>query len=35
MLEVSNKGIELALRWDDKITDNFSYWVVVIFKQQE
>jgi hypothetical protein len=24
--EVSNKGIELA-RWDDKITDNFSYWV--------
>jgi TonB-linked SusC/RagA family outer membrane protein len=25
--EVSNKGIELALRWDDKITDNFSYWV--------
>jgi hypothetical protein len=25
--EVSNKGIELVLRWDDKITDNFSYWV--------
>lgn len=25
--EVSNKGIELALRWEDKITDNFSYWV--------
>jgi hypothetical protein len=25
--EVSNKGIELALRWDDKITDYFSYWV--------
>jgi hypothetical protein len=24
--EVSNKGIEV-LRWDDKITDNFSYWV--------
>jgi TonB-linked SusC/RagA family outer membrane protein len=25
--EVSNKGYEVALRWDDKITDNFSYWV--------
>ena len=25
--EVSNKGYEVALRWDDKITDNLSYWV--------
>lgn len=25
--EVSNKGYEIALRWDDKISDNFSYWV--------
>jgi TonB-linked SusC/RagA family outer membrane protein len=25
--EVSNKGYEIALRWDDKITDNLSYWV--------
>jgi TonB-linked SusC/RagA family outer membrane protein len=25
--EVSNKGIEVALRWDDKINDNWSYWV--------
>jgi len=24
---VSNKGIELALKWEDAITDNFSYWV--------
>jgi TonB-linked SusC/RagA family outer membrane protein len=25
--EVSNKGYEIALRWDDKINDNLSYWV--------
>jgi TonB-linked SusC/RagA family outer membrane protein len=25
--EVSNKGFEVALRWDDRITDNLSYWV--------
>ncbi|CAA9203108.1 TonB-dependent receptor SusC [Flavobacterium bizetiae] len=25
--EVSNKGYEIALRWDDKITEDFSYWV--------
>ncbi|WP_456315538.1 SusC/RagA family TonB-linked outer membrane protein [Pseudomonas shirazensis] len=25
--EVSNKGYEITLRWDDKINDNLSYWV--------
>jgi TonB-linked SusC/RagA family outer membrane protein len=25
--EVSNKGYEIALRWDDKISDNLSYWL--------
>jgi TonB-linked SusC/RagA family outer membrane protein len=25
--DVSNKGIEAALRWDTKINDNWSYWV--------
>ena len=25
--EVSNKGYEIALRWDDKITEDLSYWV--------
>jgi hypothetical protein len=25
--EVSNKGYELALRWDDKINDDLSYWI--------
>lgn len=25
--EVSNKGYEVALRWDNKLTDNLSYWV--------
>ncbi len=25
--EVSNKGYEVSLRWDDKISDNLSYWV--------
>lgn len=25
--EVSNKGFEAVLRWDDKISDNLSYWV--------
>ncbi|CAM3079099.1 SusC/RagA family TonB-linked outer membrane protein [Flavobacterium frigoris] len=25
--QVSNKGYEVSLRWDDKITDNVSYWV--------
>ncbi|WP_394776569.1 SusC/RagA family TonB-linked outer membrane protein [Flavobacterium sp.] len=25
--EVSNKGYELSLRWDDKISDNLSYWI--------
>ncbi|MGL2994970.1 SusC/RagA family TonB-linked outer membrane protein [Flavobacterium sp. TSSA_36] len=25
--EVSNKGLELSVRWDDKITEDLSYWV--------
>ena len=25
--EVTNKGYEIALRWDDKINDNLSYWI--------
>lgn len=25
--EVSNKGYEISLRWDNKISDNLSYWV--------
>ena len=25
--EVTNKGVEFSLRWDDKIGDNFSYWI--------
>jgi TonB-linked SusC/RagA family outer membrane protein len=25
--DVSNKGVEISLRWDDKINDNWSYWV--------
>lgn len=25
--EVSNKGYEISLRWDDKIGENFSYWI--------
>ncbi|MEN9909635.1 MAG: hypothetical protein RLZZ540_2784 [Bacteroidota bacterium] len=25
--EVSNKGYEISLRWDDKISDDFSYWI--------
>lgn len=25
--EVSNKGYEISLRWDDKINENLSYWV--------
>ncbi|WP_433777770.1 SusC/RagA family TonB-linked outer membrane protein [Flavobacterium anhuiense] len=25
--EVSNKGYEISLRWDDKITDDLSYWI--------
>ncbi|TDD98040.1 SusC/RagA family TonB-linked outer membrane protein [Flavobacterium cellulosilyticum] len=25
--EVSNKGYEIALRWEDKITDDISYWI--------
>jgi TonB-linked SusC/RagA family outer membrane protein len=25
--EVANKGVELSLRWEDKITDKVSYWV--------
>jgi TonB-dependent starch-binding outer membrane protein SusC len=25
--EVSNKGFEISLRWDDKIGENFSYWI--------
>ena len=31
--EVSNKGYELSLRWDDKISDNLSYWVGGNFSQ--
>lgn len=25
--EVSNKGYEISLRWDDKIGENFNYWI--------
>jgi TonB-linked SusC/RagA family outer membrane protein len=25
--DVSNKGVEVSLRWDTKINDNWSYWV--------
>lgn len=25
--DVSNKGVELSLRWDTKINDNWSYWI--------
>ena len=25
--EVTNKGVEFSLRWDDKIGEDFSYWV--------
>ncbi|PVX47288.1 TonB-linked SusC/RagA family outer membrane protein [Flavobacterium sp. 103] len=25
--EVSNKGYEISLRWDDKINDDFGYWI--------
>jgi TonB-dependent starch-binding outer membrane protein SusC len=25
--EVSNKGYEISLRWDDKISDTFNYWI--------
>jgi len=25
--EVSNRGYEFSLRWDDKINDDFSYWI--------
>ena len=25
--EVSNKGYEISLRWDDKINDNLNYWI--------
>ena len=25
--EVSNKGYEVSLRWDDKIADDFNYWI--------
>ena len=25
--EVTNKGYEISLRWDDKINDNLSYWI--------
>lgn len=25
--QVSNRGYEIALRWDDEINDNLSYWV--------
>ncbi|SHL20401.1 SusC/RagA family TonB-linked outer membrane protein [Flavobacterium chilense] len=31
--KVSNKGYELSLRWDDKISDNLSYWVGGNFSQ--
>jgi hypothetical protein len=27
LVRVSNKGYEVALRWDDKINDNLSYWI--------
>lgn len=25
--EVTNKGYEISIRWDDKINDNISYWI--------
>ncbi|WP_235893385.1 SusC/RagA family TonB-linked outer membrane protein [Litoribacter populi] len=25
--EIRNQGLELALNWEDRITDNFSYWI--------
>ncbi len=25
--EVSNKGYEISLRWEDKVNDNFKYWI--------
>lgn len=25
--DVSNRGIEFSLRWDDKINDNLNYWI--------
>ena len=33
--EVSNRGYEISLRWDDKITDDFSYWVGGNFSNNE
>ena len=32
---VTNKGYEIALRWDDKINDNFSYWIGGNFSQNK
>jgi len=25
--EIRNQGLELALNWEDRVTDNFSYWI--------
>lgn len=33
--EVSNKGYEIALRWDDKINDNLSYYVGANFSHNK
>ncbi|OXG06627.1 TonB-linked SusC/RagA family outer membrane protein [Flavobacterium araucananum] len=33
--EVSNKGYELSLRWDDKISEDLSYWVGGNFSQNQ
>jgi TonB-linked SusC/RagA family outer membrane protein len=33
--EVSNKGYEITLRWDDRINDNLSYWVGGNFSHNE
>ncbi|MEM0578550.1 SusC/RagA family TonB-linked outer membrane protein [Flavobacterium polysaccharolyticum] len=31
--EVSNKGYEVSLRWDDKISDDMTYWIGGNFSQ--
>ena len=33
--EVSNRGYEISLRWEDKIDDDFSYWVGGNFSNNE
>jgi TonB-linked SusC/RagA family outer membrane protein len=33
--EITNKGIEVTLRWDDTIGDNFKYWIGGNFSQNK